>query len=189
LLLFLSAVHTFTLCGVEFGLRCYVPQFWLIVQAAAEAEGGTKRAAGAAELAAMRAFQISGATGPRAPDVNGVYTRTDELKNGKPVFCKVDTGGARCCWFARTNRWMVSPVKHKDANTALGAAKTKQPCLPHPAMAGMGWEVGTGGSGFVVQPKVAVRVLSRSEAASQPSILQPWFALMVARAYDQLERN
>jgi hypothetical protein len=132
-------------------------------QALALAEAGTKRATGAAELAAMRAFQICDVTGPHASDVNGVYTRTDELKNGNPVFTKVDAGGAWCCWFAPTSKWMVSPTTLKDANKAACAARTQKPGLAHPAVSGEMWMVGDG-TRHVAQPRVSVRVLTTSEA-------------------------
>jgi hypothetical protein len=138
------------------------------------AEAGAKRAAGAAELAAMWAFRIGGATGPRAPTINGVYTRTDELKNGKPVFSKVDSCGATCCWFAPTSKWMVSRTADKDAKKAVGYAVSQKPRLAHPAVANEVWMVGDT-TKHVVQAEVAVRVLSASDAvrAWLPSCLQP----------------
>jgi hypothetical protein len=121
-----------------------------------------KRANGAEELAEMKAFMISDATGPSAPHINGVFTKTDELKNDKPVFSKADSDGTTCCWFAPTNKWMVSPTVDKDVNKPSGYAVTERSWIAHPAVAHELWKAADGAQ-FVDQPYVSVRVLSASE--------------------------
>jgi hypothetical protein len=124
--------------------------------------------AGAAELAAMRTVEIGGATGPRAADVNGVYERTDEVKNGKPVFAKKGAGGSEWVlglWEAPDRSWYVSPRATIDANKADGWACTIIAGIAHPAVARTAWQVHSGvDDSFSMQKAVTVRTLTAAEA-------------------------
>jgi hypothetical protein len=125
-------------------------------------------AAAAAELAATRTVEIGGATGPRAAGVNGVYERTDEVKNGKPVFAKKVAGGSEWViglWEAPDGLWYVSPRADFDANKAEGWACTVCAGVAHPAVPGTAWQVYDGAK-FNVQEAVTVRTLTAAEAVS-----------------------
>jgi hypothetical protein len=129
------------------------------VQAAAGAAIDALAAAGAAELAAMRTVEIGGATGPSAADVNGVYERTDEVKNGKPVFAKKVAGGAEWVlglWEAPDGYWFVSPRSSIDANKAAGWVATVCAGMAHPAVPGTAWNVSDGAK-LKMQETVTVR--------------------------------
>jgi hypothetical protein len=129
------------------------------VQAAAGAAIDALAAAGAAELAAVRTVEIGGATGPRATDVNGVYERTDEVKNGKPVFAKKVAAGAEWVlglWEGPDGDWYVSPRTSIDANEAAAWAHTVCAGVAHPAVPGAAWEVYDGAK-FNMQEAVTVR--------------------------------
>jgi hypothetical protein len=43
-------------------------------------------------------FRVTGVEGLNKLQIMGVYNKTDEVVNGKPVFSNVDTSGAFCCW-------------------------------------------------------------------------------------------
>ena len=138
------------------------------LQAAAGAAIDALAAAGAAELAAMRTVEIGGATGPRAAAVNGVYERTDEVKNGKPVFAKKVAGGAEWVvglWEAPNGKWYVSRRSPIDANKAAGWARTVCAGVAHPAVPGAAWQVSDGAK-FKMQEAITVRTLTSAEAVS-----------------------
>jgi hypothetical protein len=147
------------------------------LQVAAGAAIDALAATGAAELAAMRAVEIGGATGPCAAYVNGVYERTDEVKNGKPVFAKKVGGGAEWfvgLWEAPTGKWNVSPRSSIDANKAAGWAATACTGVAHPAVPGAAWKVDPGGDDpFFFQETVTVRTLT---AVAAVSCWEPLFA-------------
>jgi hypothetical protein len=129
------------------------------LQVAAGAAIDALAAAWAAELAAMRTVEIGGATGPRAAAVNGVYERTDEVKNGNPVFAKKVAGGSKVsCWLweAPDGYWYVSPRSTIDANEAGGWAATVCTGVAHPAVPGTAWKM-YDGTKYTAQEAVTVR--------------------------------
>jgi hypothetical protein len=134
-------------------------------------------AAGAAELAAMRTVEIGGATGLLAAAVNGVYERTDEVKNGKPVFAKKVAGGSECdvgLWEAPDGYWYVTDRADIDANEAGGWACTVCAGVAHPAVPGTAWQVDPGGDDPLnFQEAVTVRTLTAVAAVSCSRPLRP----------------
>jgi hypothetical protein len=129
------------------------------LQAAAGVAIDALAAAGAAELAAMRTVEIGGATGPHAADVNGVYERTDGVKNGKPVFAKKVAGGSEWVlglWEAPDGLWLVSPRAKIDGNEAAGWAHNVCTGVVHPAVPGTAWSAWDG-TDWIVQEAVTVR--------------------------------
>jgi hypothetical protein len=129
------------------------------LQVAAGAAIDALAAAGAAELAAIRTVEIGGATGPSAAYVNRVYERTDDVKNGKPVFAKKVAGGAEWdvgLWEAPDGDWYVSSRSSIDANKAFGWAHTVCAGVAHPAVPGTAWTVSDGPK-WNVQEAVTVR--------------------------------
>jgi hypothetical protein len=151
------------------------------LQVAAGAAIDALAAAGAAELAAMRAVEIGGAAGPLAADVNGVYERTDEVKNGKPVFAKKVGGGSELdvgLWEAPDGYWYVTRGREIiDANKAGGIAATVCAGVAHPAVPGTAWKVYNCAK-WNVQEAVTVRTLTAVEAVS---CWQPLFASVGCR--------
>ena len=79
-------------------------------------------AAVAAALAAP-GFTIAGATGDNAHRVNGTFSKTDEIQNGKPVYSK-DSDANLCCYYAMDDDWYVTDAAGKDANNTNAWAST-----------------------------------------------------------------
>ena len=108
---------------------------------------------------------FAGATGNRAKIVNGTYDRMPAERDpgGAPVYKRrgqvAQAGGDVWLFLASDNQWVVGKTEAKDARKAIGWACTEvsvaDGTLPHDAPAG-GWQVGTGGQGFVTQPAVMV---------------------------------
>ena len=63
---------------------------------------------------------ISGATGPKAASVNGVFEPTGEVYNGKVLFAKRGDADKWLRFVASTGKWTVSPTKDKDENSTNG---------------------------------------------------------------------
>merc|ERR1712034_269933 len=110
----------------------------LAVRAVARAEADRFEAAAAAawETAAARggdaaaAMVITGATGPKAQDVNGVFDRVpgEQKPGGAPVYRKRGDGIQLWLFFAPSNNtWMVSDTEEKDARKHAGVAHTADP--------------------------------------------------------------
>lgn len=94
---------------------------------------------------------LKGATGSDSEFVNGIYVRTREVINEKPVFVKV--GDVLKCMFSSSNgRWFITTTMGKDANVCKGWART-EPHLWHPNLAKK-WEV-FGDATWRLQPIVA----------------------------------
>ena len=85
---------------------------------------------------------ITGATGPRAAEVNGTYKPTGDEHNGHPVYHNpVKDRWLHC---ASTDEWCVSGTKNKDAMKPAGVAVCMEPNLFDPTH-GKTWKVNVGG--------------------------------------------
>ena len=62
----------------------------------------------------------------------GIFERTDEVANGKPVFVLLASSGKTVLWYASDGSWYVSSVATKNANRATGHACTVKFGLEHP---------------------------------------------------------
>jgi hypothetical protein len=60
---------------------------------------------------------------------NGVFVRTDEVKNGRPVFVKVGRNGAVCCWMTASSGWIVSTAAKKAADEISGCVSAARWCI------------------------------------------------------------
>jgi hypothetical protein len=60
---------------------------------------------------------ISGATGPFAACINGIYDRTSETSGGYALYCK--RGDGSVCMEHRGGRWQVKNVAHKGKGNCL----------------------------------------------------------------------
>ena len=107
-------------------------------------------AAAAAALAAS-GFTIAGATGNALHIVNGTFSKTDEMRNGKPVYSK-DSDADMWCWYAPNGFWYVTPTAEKDTNESSGCAGSVEIGLAAPLLAAE-WKVAVNGA-FVIQPTV-----------------------------------
>lgn len=67
------------------------------------------RVAGALRLAHAVAVDIRGAVGPSAASINGVYTPTDEICSGWPVYRKEGDPDKWLEYITATNEWYVKP--------------------------------------------------------------------------------
>ena len=74
-----------------------------------------------AEVEAV-ALRISGAQGPYADVINGLFERTDDEKDG-PVWKQRE--GDRCLYSWSGKQWWVSNAKDKDARDAHGLARSE----------------------------------------------------------------
>ena len=93
--------------------------------------------------------------------VNGIFEKTEEMKNGKPVYTKVGSTGMACCWYGPGGRWYVGHVESKDANKVGGFAFSVEEGLAAPELVTQ-WNVWLGGK-FEQQAAVTVAVLSGAE--------------------------
>ena len=96
-------------------------------------------------------LQISGATGPNAPFINGVYEPKGVAYNERPLFQKLGDGDK---WLRYTlgNRWQVSPTSAKDANNNNGWLESVKLGLKQPTDA-TEWKVYDGTTkGWSAQP-------------------------------------
>ena len=64
-------------------------------------------------------IHITGATGPHARKVNGVYELTDEIHNGRALFRKKDDND-KWLRYVPNKTWMVSSTSDKDKNNSSG---------------------------------------------------------------------
>eukprot|EP00729_Bicosta_minor_P032599 gene32599-biopygen28400 len=112
-----------------------------------------KGAANAAAAAAVAAsgFTIARATGNNAHFVNGAFSKTGAMQNGKPVYSK-DGDADTWCYFAPNGKWNVAKTARKDANKAVGWAASIDEGLAAPHLA-KAWKVVVNGP-FVLQPAV-----------------------------------
>jgi uncharacterized cupin superfamily protein len=127
-------------------------------------------AALAAELAETLVVEISGATGLPA-SLNGFYERTDQVKNGKPVFAKKMADGSEWdvgLWEGPDGRWWVSDREDIDANLtrlAGGRLATLRVGVSHPALPGTVWMM-YDGTKVMVQEAITVRIVTAADDVS-----------------------
>eukprot|EP00729_Bicosta_minor_P010282 gene10282-biopygen324 len=112
-----------------------------------------KVAADAAAAAALAAsgFTIAGATGGKARFVNGTFSKTGAMQNGKPVYSK-DSDADMWCYCGPNGVWYVTDTEDKDANKSLGWAASIEEGLAAPHLA-KAWKVSVNGAS-VLQPAV-----------------------------------
>eukprot|EP00729_Bicosta_minor_P019170 gene19170-biopygen29354 len=112
-----------------------------------------KVAADAAAAAAVAAsgFTIAGATGNNAHKVNGAFSKTSAMQNGKPVYSK-DGDADIWCYCGSKGKWRVAKTANKDANKGRGWATSFEIGLAAPHLT-KAWEVSVSGT-FVLQPAV-----------------------------------
>jgi hypothetical protein len=143
-------------------------RFWRVQEVAA-ALAAELAAELVAELAAMLMFEISGATGLPA-SLNGFYERTDQVKNGKPVFAKKMADGSEWdvgLWEGPDGRWWVSDREDIDANRHSEApqrARTSNVGMTHPALPTR-WIV-YGDNKCMYREVITIRLLTAAEAVS-----------------------
>ena len=98
-------------------------------------------------------IRLSGAAGPFAPAINGVYEATGEEYNGKMLFQQIENSAI---WlrFTKDGMWIVSDTASKDANNTQGIchSEVQSSTLDHPAAVGTRWSVcqGFGNGGLAV---------------------------------------
>eukprot|EP00729_Bicosta_minor_P002777 gene2777-biopygen25830 len=112
-----------------------------------------KIAADAAAAAAVAAsgFTIAGATGGNARFVNGTFSKTGAMQNGKPVYSK-DGDADMWCYCGPDGNWCVTGIADKDANKTAGWAVSTEIGLAAPQLAKV-WQVFVNGV-HVSQPAV-----------------------------------
>ena len=104
-------------------------------------------------------------TGTAQADLNGLYIRTNEIKNGSYVYTKAGDD-TKCCWrYAPNGKWYFSSTASKNAGKDSGWCTTVDTGVPHPAVPGTKfkalnddeWEVQSGAKGRTVTKDEIVR--------------------------------
>jgi len=67
--------------------------------------------------------------------VNGVFTPTGELYNGKLLLRKETKGPERWLLYAKNHKWLVTDTAEKEANGIGGWCFSEEAGLAHPALA------------------------------------------------------
>lgn len=105
-------------------------------------------------------FKISGASGIQAKVVNGVYAKSAEQQNGKPVYVRVGAPDARC-WFNNSElRWLVT-----KADSSLIFACSVEFGLEAPQVA-IKWNVRESPSKDTIQTSVTATSMDDAELAA-----------------------
>eukprot|EP00729_Bicosta_minor_P016936 gene16936-biopygen29287 len=114
-----------------------------------------KVAADAAAAAAVAAsgFTITGATGNNAHKVNGAFSKTGAMQNGKPVYSK-EGDADMWCYCGPKGKWRVAKTANKDANKGRGWAASFEIGLAAPHLT-KAWQVIVNDA-FVLQPAVTL---------------------------------
>ena len=110
---------------------------------------------------------IGTATGTAATLINGIYSRSTEIKNGRPVYTK-EGDSAKCCFYTTSKQWWVTTVKVKDDNGIAGWAHTSATGLFAPQLAPEGdWKVSIGvDNPWCEQKEVAAKSLADEAIAA-----------------------
>jgi len=88
------------------------------------------RIAGASRLASAVAVDIRGATGPSASSINGVYTPTDEICSGWPVYRKEGDPDKWLEYIIATNEWYVKPTADRGRSEGWMCLGCEPPSSP-----------------------------------------------------------
>jgi hypothetical protein len=88
------------------------------------------RIAGASRLANAVAVDIRGATGPSASSINGVYTPTDEICSGWPVYRKEGDPDKWLEYIIATNEWYVKPTADRGRSEGWMCLGCEPPSSP-----------------------------------------------------------
>ena len=112
-----------------------------------------------ASPAASVAVRISGATGPAASVINGIYEATTELSGDMPVYVKVGNGEMWLEYRAGNKQWQVKPTSVKGADGCTAFCIVPAKCLPEKCPPGK-WQVYDGAK-LVPQPAVTIKQKKR----------------------------
>ena len=104
---------------------------------------------------------ISGATGPAAGRINGMYKPTEEMCGNVTVYVKLDDGSKCLEYNASRKQWQVKPSGSKGTDDFSMLCPVPVKCLPQDCPAGK-WEVADG-TDFNPQPAVTITVVTREE--------------------------
>eukprot|EP00729_Bicosta_minor_P032610 gene32610-biopygen31441 len=149
----LAAPELATQWNVDLGDKWEVqPAVTVAVLSGAEVHDA-KVAADAAAAAAVAAsgFTIARGTGNNAHFVNGAFSKTGAMQNGKPVYSK-DGNADAWCYCGPNGVWYVTVTEDKDANWNGGWAASTEVGLAAPHL-GKSWRVVVNGA-YVLQPAV-----------------------------------
>eukprot|EP00729_Bicosta_minor_P004485 gene4485-biopygen1144 len=119
----------------------------------AEVHAAKVAADAAAAAVATSRFTIAGATGGNARFVNGAFSKTGAMQNGKPVYSK-DGDADMWCYCGPDGTWYVATTASKDGNRNAGSAASIEVGLAAPHLAKT-WIVFVNGT-FVLQPAVTL---------------------------------
>ena len=99
-------------------------------------------------------MRISGAEGPQAWRVNGVFDPVEGVSEGMPVYRKRDDADQWLEYYTLEREWVVTSTKSRGTGTGCAWLRSDPPRLPDNTL-GSVWEVWDGDD-FVDQPSVSV---------------------------------
>ena len=101
--------------------------------------------------------RITGAAGPHAHKINGMYEATTELSEKMPIYAKV--GDACMLLECRPRQWHVKDPEQKGKNSAWAYCTVPAKCLPQECPAGKWYECSAGT--WVAQPAITIKAVER----------------------------
>ena len=99
-------------------------------------------------------MRISGAEGPQAWRVNGVFDPVEGVSEGMPVYRKRDDAEWWLEYYAPSRQWVVTSTEGRGTGAGCALLRSDPPRLPDHAL-GSVWEV-LDGDDFVDQPSVLI---------------------------------
>ena len=103
--------------------------------------------------------RITGATGPSAGRINGMYRPTVELASNVSVYVKVDDGDIWLEFRANVMTWQVKNTAQKGKDDGLAYCDVPVKCLPEQCPPGK-WYV-YDGEKMIPQPTVTIKQKKR----------------------------
>ena len=103
--------------------------------------------------------RITGATGPKAGSINGMYRPTQELSDNVTVYVKIDDGDMLLEYRALIKDWQVKHTAHKGKDISFAFCAVPAKCLPDKCPVGQ-WQV-VGGDKYGPQPAITIKQKKR----------------------------
>ena len=133
----------------------------------AEVEAEVEREA-ARVVKGSQQVRITGATGPRADLINGMYKPTEEMNDNVTVYVKVNDDHMWLVYNAFSKDWNVHTTADKGTGGNFANCKVPVKCLPQECPVGQ-WRVDDGGT-HVPQSAVTISQFTQNEEDSNLAV-------------------